>query len=59
MKMNVENKLDKKRSFLQSKLEKVNGKKNSRRLASLTRKRNSKVRDYLHKASKKNHRYLC
>lgn len=44
---------NKKRSFLQSKLEKVNGKKNSRRLASLTRKRNSKVRDYLHKASKK------
>lgn len=44
---------NKKRSFLQSKLEKVNGRKNSRRLASLTRKRNSKVRDYLHKASKK------
>lgn len=44
---------NKKRSFLQSKLEKVNGKKKSRRLASLTRKRNNKVKDYLHKASKK------
>lgn len=43
---------NKKRSCLQSKLEKVNGKKNSRRLMSLTRKRNNKVKDYLHKASK-------
>lgn len=44
---------NKKRSCLQSKLRKVNGKKNSRRLMSLTRKRNNKVKDYLHKASKK------
>lgn len=43
---------NKKRSCLQSKLEKVNGKKNSRRLMSLARKRNNKVKDYLHKASK-------
>lgn len=43
---------NKKLSCLQSKLEKVNGKKNSRRLMSLTRKRNNKVKDYLHKASK-------
>lgn len=43
---------NKKLSCLQSKLEKVNGKKSSRRLMSLTRKRNNKVKDYLHKASK-------
>lgn len=43
---------NKKRSYLQSKLKKVNGKKNSRRLMSLTRRRNNKVKDYLHKASK-------
>lgn len=33
-------------------LKKVNGKENSRRLMSLTRRRNNKVKDYLHKASK-------
>lgn len=44
---------NKKRSKIQQQLKKVNGKENSRRLMSLTRKRNNKVKDYLHKASKK------
>lgn len=43
---------NKKRSKIQQQLKKVNGKENSRRLMSLTRKRNNKVKDYLHKASK-------
>ena len=43
---------NKKRSDIQKQLKKVNGKKNSRRLMSLTRRRNNKVKDYLHKASK-------
>lgn len=43
---------NKKRSKIQQQLKKVNGKKNSRRLMSLTRKRNNKVKDYLHKASR-------
>lgn len=43
---------NKKRSDIQQQLKKVNGKENSRRLMSLTRRRNNKVKDYLHKASK-------
>lgn len=43
---------NKKRSKIQQQLKKVNGKENSRRLMSLTRRRNNKVKDYLHKASK-------
>lgn len=43
---------NKKRSDIQKQLKKVNGKENSRRLMSLTRRRNNKVKDYLHKASK-------
>lgn len=43
---------NKKRSKTQQQLKKVNGKENSRRLMSLTRRRNNKVKDYLHKASK-------
>lgn len=43
---------NKKRSKIQQQLKKVNGKENSRRLMSLTRKRNNKVKDYLRKASK-------
>jgi putative transposase len=43
---------NKKKSKIQQQLKKTNGKENSRRLMSLTRKRNNKVKDYLHKASK-------
>ena len=43
---------NKKRSKIQQQLKKVNGKENSRRLMSLTRRRNNKVKDYLHKASR-------
>lgn len=43
---------NKKKSKIQQQLKKTNGKENSRRLMSLTRKRNDKVKDYLHKASK-------
>lgn len=43
---------NKKRSKIQQQLKKVNGKENSRRLMSLTRRRNNKVKDYLYKASK-------
>lgn len=43
---------NKKRSNIQQQIKKVNGKENSRRLMSLTRKRNNKIKDYLHKASK-------
>lgn len=43
---------NKKRSDIQQQLKKVNGKENSRRLMSLTKRRNNKVKDYLHKASK-------
>lgn len=43
---------NKKKAKIQSQLKKTNGKENSRRLMSLTRKRNNKVKDYLHKASK-------
>lgn len=43
---------NKKRSKIQQQLKKVNGKENSRRLMSLTRRRNNKVKDYIHKASK-------
>lgn len=43
---------NKKKAKVQSQLKKTNGKENSRRLMNLTRKRNNKVKDYLHKASK-------
>lgn len=43
---------NKKKAKVQSQLKKINGKENSRRLMNLTRKRNNKVKDYLHKASK-------
>lgn len=43
---------NKKKSKIQQQLKKTNGKENSRRLMSLTRRRNNKVKDYLHKASK-------
>lgn len=43
---------NKKKAKIQSQLKKTNGKENSRRLMNLTRKRNNKVKDYLHKASK-------
>jgi putative transposase len=43
---------NKKKSKIQQQLKKTNGKENSRRLMSLTRKRNNKVKDYLHKANK-------
>lgn len=43
---------NKKKAKIQSQLKKINGKGNSRRLMNFTRKRNSKVKDYLHKASK-------
>lgn len=43
---------NKKKAKIQSQLKKINGKENSRRLMNLTRKRNNKVKDYLHKASK-------
>lgn len=43
---------NKKKSKIQQQLKKTNGKENSRRLIYLTRKRNNKVKDYLHKASK-------
>lgn len=43
---------NKKKVKIQSQLKKTNGKENSRRLINLTRKRNNKVKDYLHKASK-------
>lgn len=43
---------NKKKSKIQQQLKKTNGKENSRRLMSLTRKRNNKVKDYLYKASK-------
>lgn len=43
---------NKKRSNIQQQIKKINGKENSRRLMSLTRKRNNKVKDYIHKASK-------
>lgn len=43
---------NKKKPKIQQQLKKTNGKENSRRLMSLTRKRNNKVKDYLHKASK-------
>lgn len=43
---------NKKKSKIQQQLKKTNGKENSRRIMSLTRKRNNKVKDYLHKASK-------
>lgn len=43
---------NKKQAKIQSQLKKTNRKENSRRLMNLTRKRNNKVKDYLHKASK-------
>lgn len=43
---------NKKNAKIKSQLKKINGKENSRRLMNLTRKRNNKVKDYLHKASK-------
>lgn len=43
---------NKKKSKIQQQLKKTNGKENSRRLIYLTRRRNNKVKDYLHKASK-------
>lgn len=43
---------NKKKAKIQSQLKKTNGKENSRWLMNLTRKRNNKVKDYLHKASK-------
>lgn len=43
---------NKKKAKIQSQLKKTNEKENSRRLMNLTRKRNNKVKDYLHKASK-------
>lgn len=43
---------NKKKAKIQSQLKKTNGKENSKWLMNFTRKRNNKVKDYLHKASK-------
>ena len=43
---------NKKKAFYQSKLEKINGKKNSKRLNKLSLKRKNKIDNYLHKSSK-------
>lgn len=43
---------NKKRGVIQSKLEKINKKKTSNTLNKLTEKRNNKIKDYLHKASR-------
>lgn len=44
---------NKKRSEIQSKLEKINKIKTSKKIIKLTNKRNNKVNDYLHKSSRK------
>lgn len=44
---------NKKKAYIQQELEKRNGKKKSKRLSRLNLKRNNKVKDYMHKASKR------
>ena len=44
---------NKRRASIQSELERVNGRKTSHRLSRLTLRRNNKVKDYLHKASRR------